>query len=55
MLENLSVEIKVPSAKIKAKHSRDVPNTFTATASINSSKNSTQSPVKPVLLRCLLS
>ncbi|VUZ47836.1 unnamed protein product [Hymenolepis diminuta] len=47
MYENLSVEIKVPSAKIEAKHFRDVSNTFTTTVSLNS-KNSTQSPVKPV-------
>ncbi|KAM3178126.1 hypothetical protein ACTXT7_003199 [Hymenolepis weldensis] len=46
--KSLSTETKVLSAKIKAKMSADVPNISTITASINCSKTSTQSPIKPV-------
>ncbi|KAM3181626.1 hypothetical protein ACTXT7_014002 [Hymenolepis weldensis] len=43
--KSLSVEVKVLSAKIEAKISLDISNTMTTIASLNSSKNSTRSPV----------
>ncbi|VDL59987.1 unnamed protein product [Hymenolepis diminuta] len=53
MLESLSAEIKVLSANIKAKMSSEESDTSTTTVSLNSYKNSTQSPVAPVSSKML--